>query len=76
MNNLLQGKCEHYERLVTQLEQENSVLEELQDENKELQLTIDRLKEKSEKLAREVAETLDQQEKDYVIEVKLVLYKE
>mgnify|MGYP001325983892 CR=1 FL=1 len=69
LNQLLQGKCENYERLVNQLEQENQVLEELQDENKELQLTIDRLKEKSERLAREVTETLDQQEKDYVIEV-------
>lgn len=70
LNQLLQGKCEYSERLTDQLERENKIMEELKAENRELQLTIERLKEKSEKLNREVSETLQQQDREHFQEVK------
>ena len=44
-------------------------MQELEEENKELQHTINRLKESSEKLAHEVTQALDQQESDFAYEV-------
>lgn len=70
LNQLLQGKCEYSERLASQLEQENKLLQDVEEENKELQQTINRLKEKSDKLASEVTQALDQQEKDFEFEVR------
>ena len=74
LNQLLQGKCEYSERLADQLERENKVIEELKVENSELQLTIDRLKEKSEKINREVTETLKQQDREHLEEVITFFY--
>lgn len=45
-------------------------MEELRDENRELQLTIERLREKAERLTQEVTATIDQQERDFLNEVQ------
>lgn len=73
LNQLLQGKCEYSERLAEQLERENRILEELREENHELQQTIDRLKDKAEKLTYDVSETVDQQERSFLNEVSSLM---